>query len=274
MNAREIRPAGPQGPRLSRADAIRADRRARAPGTDVPHRDYFARPVRPDDPDEADAPDGADDPDRPNAPDRPDDPASLAAAADRLIRLAGTRLAPLPGTALLVIGCGTGRAALLLAEETGCAVTGTDIRAARIATARRRVARSALAVRPEFHTADATALPFPAGSFDQALMMEVTTRMPDTPGRRGKRAALAEAARCLRPGGLLLLADPVGADGTPPGAPGLRLTTRERLPALLDAAGFDVLRIDDLTGLTGEPAAERYPGYVMITAWSRVARVT
>ncbi|MFC9427067.1 class I SAM-dependent methyltransferase [Streptomyces sp. NPDC056987] len=217
MNAREIRPAGPRGPRLSRADTTRAD---------------------------------------------------------RLTRLAGTRLAPLPGTALLVIGCGTGRAALLLAAETGCAVTGTDIGAARIATARRRAARSALGVRPEFHTADATALPFPARSFDQALMMEVTSRLPDTPGRRGKRAVLAEAARCLRPGGLLLLADPVGAGGAPAGAPGARPTTRERLPALLDAAGFDVLRIDDLTALTGEPAAERYTGYVMITAWSRVARVT
>ncbi|MEV7870529.1 class I SAM-dependent methyltransferase [Streptomyces sp. NPDC088124] len=266
MNAREIRTAGPPGPRLSRADAPRADHRARAPGTDVPHRGHS------DQPDEVTGPD---DPDGFDAPHGPGAPATPAVRADRLTRLAGTRLAPLPGTALLVIGCGTGRAALLLAAETGCTVTGTDIGATRIATARRRAARSALAVRPEFHTADPTALPFPAGSFDQALMMEVTTRLPDTPGRRGKRAVLAEAARCLRPGGLLLLADPVGAGGTPPGAPGARLTTRERLPALLDAAGFDVLRIDDLTALTGEPAtAERYPGYVMITAWSRAARVT
>ncbi|WP_217143227.1 cyclopropane-fatty-acyl-phospholipid synthase family protein [Streptomyces sp. AC627_RSS907] len=206
---------------------------ASASGTDALHKGYF---------------------------DGPADPAPLARAADRLTRLVGERLRLGPGTELLDIGCGTGQPARLLAEETGCAVTGTDIAVRQLATARRRAATTRHGDRLVFHHAEATALPFPADSFDRAVMMEVLTHLPDTPGPRGKGAALAQAARCLRVGGLLVLADltrlpappesrPASAESRPASAevPSMHVSTPERLLALLDAAGFDPVGVEDLS---------------------------
>lgn len=240
--------------------------------------------------------------------DGPDDPAQLKEGADRLTRLAGARLGLGPGTSLLDIGCGTGQPAVLLAEETGCAVTGVDIGERQVDSAVSLAAGRTLRRPAAFHRADATALPLSAGSFDRALMMEVTTHLPDT-ADGGKRAALAEAARCLVPGGLLLVSDLVRRVAAPApdglaAVPSVHLATAERLVELLDTAGFDVLRIEDLgervrpTGRKAEQAvelrrqpitdvfgasafdemttlvrrlaqAERDVGYVMVTARSR-----
>lgn len=57
----------------------------------------------------------------------------------------------------------------------------------------------------------ATALPFPSGAFDRALAVECAFHFRD----RG--AFLAEAARVLRPGGTLALADIVPLEGRPRG---------------------------------------------------------
>ncbi|MDT0611826.1 SAM-dependent methyltransferase [Streptomyces lancefieldiae] len=185
--------------------------------------------------------------------DGPADPAPLAQAADRLTRLIGERLRLGPGTALLDIGCGSGQPARLLAEETGCAVTGTDIAVRQLATAQRRAATTQHDGRLVFHHAEATALPFPAKTFDRALMMEVLTHLPDTPGPRGKGAALAQAARCLRADGLLVLADlmhlpaRLGSGPEPAEVPSMHVSTPERLLTLLDAAGFDPVGVEDLS---------------------------
>lgn len=103
-----------------------------------------------------------------------------------------------------------------------------------------------------FHHADAAQLPFPGRSFDRALMLEVASHLPDT-ARDGKQAAFAEAARCLKRGGLLALVDMV----EPPVAPGagtlmgevpsVHLSTRNRLEELLAAVGFDVLDVTDIS---------------------------
>ncbi|MEO3755576.1 class I SAM-dependent methyltransferase, partial [Streptomyces sp. B6B3] len=137
-----------------------------------------------------------------------EDPATIAEAADRLVRLAGQRLGLRPEHSLLDVGCGMGQPALLLAEETGCSVVGVDATPGMVATGRRQAVGSAAGDRVAFRHSDATELPFAAGSFDRALMLEVTSHLPDT-AAGGKRAAFAEAARCLRPGGLLALVDMV-----------------------------------------------------------------
>jgi cyclopropane fatty-acyl-phospholipid synthase-like methyltransferase len=181
-----------------------------------------------------------------------DDPATLAEGSDRLTRLAGERLRLGPGHALLDIGCGMGQPALLLAAETGCSVTGVDASGGQIAAARRLAAGAPGGRRVSFHQAPATALPFASRSFDRALMLELATHLPDAPGTPGKQAAFAEAARCLRPGGVLALAEMVAAG---PGAaasllgevPSVHLCSVERFAALLAGAGFEVLDVENLT---------------------------
>jgi SAM-dependent methyltransferase len=66
-------------------------------------------------------------------------------------------------------------------------------------------AAAGVADRVEVHTADMTALPFPDGSFNV-----VTSAMAihNIPSPEGRRRALDEAMRVLRPGGQLLVADP------------------------------------------------------------------
>ncbi|RLV08933.1 hypothetical protein CTZ27_09420 [Streptomyces griseocarneus] len=182
-----------------------------------------------------------------------DDAASPAEGADRLTRLAGEHLALSPRVELLDIGCGMGQPALLLAEETGCSVTGTDIAGRQVETARRLAAEAGLSDRVTFHRAEATALPFPDSSFHRVLMMEMFTHLPDTTDGRGKQAALREAARCLRPGGPLVLIDMVrgATDPVRPAGyaevPSVHVSTTERLKELLDTAGFDVGSVRDLS---------------------------
>ncbi|GLX02307.1 class I SAM-dependent methyltransferase [Microtetraspora sp. NBRC 16547] len=86
-------------------------------------------------------------------------------------------------------------------------LTGIDWSPAMVQAARRQADRVHRAVR--LHQADATALPFPAGTFDTVVSTFALCCIPD------ERAALIEALRVLRPGGRLLLADHVAASFWP-----------------------------------------------------------
>jgi arsenite methyltransferase len=104
------------------------------------------------------------------------------------------------GERVLDIGSGPG----LLAQEMAIAVGpngrvwGLDASEAMIAMASDRCAGQPWAV---FRTADATALPYPADSFDAAVSTQVYEYVPDIP------AALAELHRVLRPGGRAVILD-------------------------------------------------------------------
>ena len=139
--------------------------------------------------------------------------ARLIAEADRARALSWTRhykergyaLIPKGTRCLCDVGAGTGDDALAIAEllTDDSRVIGVDARAALVAEAHRRARNVALGV--AFYTADASALPFEDGSLD-VVRADFVLGTLDAP-----ESALREAARVLRPGGLLLVHD--RADG-------------------------------------------------------------
>jgi SAM-dependent methyltransferase len=91
---------------------------------------------------------------------------------------------------LLDLGCGGG-AQIPLLQELGWTVTGVDVSEDQLRLARGRV-------EAELVQADAAELPFEHASFDVVASLVTHTDVDDYP------RALAEAARVLRPGGLLV----------------------------------------------------------------------
>jgi ubiquinone/menaquinone biosynthesis C-methylase UbiE len=130
---------------------------------------------------------------------REDDPAQYRAVFDALEVAAGDEL--------LDVGCGTGGGVRALATrfpEAG-RVVGIDKSETMVSEAR---ARTAAAARPgdsapvEFLVADAHRLPFPDASFDATYSLRVFEIVGEP------RAALAEMARVLRPGGRVVVNGP------------------------------------------------------------------
>ncbi len=86
-------------------------------------------------------------------------------------------------------------------------LTGVEWSPAMLDIARHRAGQLSRAV--DLREGDAQALEFPAGSFDTVVCTFSLCAIPDD------RTAVAEMARVLRPGGLLLLADHVEASSWP-----------------------------------------------------------
>lgn len=118
-------------------------------------------------------------------------PALFRELAERLVQFAD----PMPGQAVLDVGCGTGIVARTVADRIGGQgnVIGIDINESMLAVAGR--------LRPElgWRQADAGALPFEDDSFDlvccQAALMYFPNRV----------AALREMARVVRPAGQVVV---------------------------------------------------------------------
>ena len=147
-------------------------------------------------------------------------------------------------------GCGAGMA-LAMAAERGAYVSGFDAAPAFIAIARGRVPRAQIA------QGDLQELPFPDQAFDTVAGFNSFQYAAD-PG-----AALGEARRVLRPGGLLVaatwapaemcdLADHLAAVGRllpppRPGAPGpFALSGDGALASLLSSAGLEPQHTEDV----------------------------
>lgn len=106
-----------------------------------------------------------------------------------------SELASAAGGRFLDVGCGEGRFVRLLSAR-GLAGVGVDPVEALVATARERDPRG------DYRIARGEALPFGAHEFALVVFYLSLCDIPDLP------AAIGEAARVLRPGGTLLIANP------------------------------------------------------------------
>lgn len=101
---------------------------------------------------------------------------------------------------VLDLGCGNGAVAAWVAQRTGASVTGVDLSAVRIASARRMAA-----AKPDlqlgFSISSAAALPFEDGAFTHVVSQAALCRVHE------RERALAEAIRVLEPGGVFALDD-------------------------------------------------------------------
>jgi ubiquinone/menaquinone biosynthesis C-methylase UbiE len=157
------------------------------------------------------------------------DDSGLELFAERFVR---------PGTRVLEVGCGPGRASAALASRHGAAVTGVDASPEMLAAARDLVPHGV-----ELVEARAEALPFADGAFDAALAQFVV-HLLDRP------RAFAELRRVLREDGVLWIktSDPDRLDDHWLARPFPSVTAIERarfpgeaaLRRELEAAGFEV----------------------------------
>ncbi|GAB2601748.1 hypothetical protein GCM10027168_38600 [Streptomyces capparidis] len=169
-------------------------------------------------------------------------------------------LAPAEGRRAVEVGCGIGLGCALALGEYGFAeVTGVDIHPAQLERARRANA-GLLAEEPRrlrFVRGAAERLPLADGAVDRVYSVEAAQHFRDLPG------FAREAARVLRPGGLLA----VSSFFVPEGGTG----HAARLAGLLDsfATGLDVAHpLAALTGaLTGAGLAEVSAVSVGASVW-------
>jgi SAM-dependent methyltransferase len=161
---------------------------------------------------------------------------------------------------VLEVASGSGGPALFMVHETGCRVVGVDLHEAGVDTANAAAAAQGLADRARFiHTDARGPLPFDGASFDAVQCIDSVNHMYE------REHVFGEWHRVLRPGGRLLFTDPITVGGmirraemiarsggmgefvfTPPGVD----------EALLRAAGFGDIRIEDVTANMAKVAAD------------------
>jgi SAM-dependent methyltransferase len=155
-----------------------------------------------------------------------------------------------PTDQVLDVGCGSGGPALFVAREVGCRVTGVDFNDAGIRAGLALAQQAGLQNQIEFRHADVRGgLPFPEQAFDVIVCMDVLCHLLD------RRSVFREWRRVLRPGGRLLVTDPVVVTGLVAkeefatrsstcefafGPPGVN-------DALIREAGFELVLAEDVT---------------------------
>jgi ubiquinone/menaquinone biosynthesis C-methylase UbiE len=159
------------------------------------------------------------------------------------------------GETVLDVGCGTGTLALIAKQRVGDTgrVSGIDPSVQMVARARRKAARSGLAI--DFQVGVIERLAFPDQTFDVVLSTFMMHQLPDDLKRQG----VAEIARVLKPGGRLLIVDTRRPEGhqdrpTRPIHIGPWKSGIQDQPELMRAVGFAQIESGELeTGTTRLP---------------------
>jgi SAM-dependent methyltransferase len=108
----------------------------------------------------------------------------------------------LEGRHVLDIGCGAGGIDCLLVSEYGAAnVTGIDVEAAVLETARERIREAGVSDRIDLVHVEPGPLPFNDASFDVVFSKDSIVHIPD------KHALAREVFRVLKPGGAFIASD-------------------------------------------------------------------
>ncbi|MHA1525218.1 MAG: methyltransferase domain-containing protein [Alphaproteobacteria bacterium] len=150
---------------------------------------------------------------------------------------------------VLDVGCGIGGTARYLANHIGCRVTGIDLTAEYVALATDLTARTGLADRVVFKTANALDMPFQDTRFDAALCLHVAMNIHDRAGLYG------QIARVMKSGARVCLYDVVRCGDGPIDYPlpwaqttaTSHLVESDRMQALLQEAGMVVETVEDRT---------------------------
>jgi SAM-dependent methyltransferase len=162
-----------------------------------------------------------------------------------------------PNSRLLEIGCGSGRYALRVAEQTGCSIVGIDINEHGIATAARLADAARMNSKVSFERVDASKnLRFQDSAFDAVFSNDSLCHVQNRP------QFLLEIYRILRPQGRFLFSDALVFGGL---VSNQELATRSSIgyytfsPAgenerLLKAAGFTVVDVNDTTAASASIA--------------------
>ena len=132
-----------------------------------------------------------------------------------------------------------------LVKKYGCHVTALDLDAQALAKARKNLAASCSAGRVSFVEGDATALPFPDGSFDVVINEAMLTML--NPESRAK--AVAEHFRVLKRGGVLLTQDVMLTEESPELVQGLSRAINVRVYPLTEAEWRRVFEEHGFSGL-------------------------
>ena len=168
------------------------------------------------------------------------DPALALTMREERWRPIAARIAVEAGRDVADVGAGTGSTSLELARA-GARVVAVDGDPAVLSIARRKAGADAI----EWRLGLAGELPIETESVDAVVMTLLLHHLDGD----GKRAALAEARRVLRPGGRLVIADWGAPDGLVQkavfptlrvldGATGLAEHAAGRLPAVIAGGGF------------------------------------
>jgi SAM-dependent methyltransferase len=170
---------------------------------------------------------------------------------DRIAAAAGELLPSSLLTHIVDLGCGVGSSLCYLASRLPVAATGVTLSGVQAALARERMAQAGLAARVSCIEADFADLPLELGSADLAFAIESFVHSRDP------HAFLAEAARIIRPDGVLIICDDFLVAGARPAPRVLHefrrgwhvnsLIDGETLRTIAASAGFAHLWTRDLT---------------------------
>ncbi|MEX1255582.1 MAG: methyltransferase domain-containing protein [Dehalococcoidia bacterium] len=171
------------------------------------------------------------------------------------LRRIETELRLTPDDTFVDLGCGMAGPALWMARETGARLTGVDLSAVAVSLAGERAASLGLGDAPEFRVGSFASTGLPDGSADAAMSEDALQYAPD------KRAAMAEAARVLRPGARFVFTAFELAPERVRDLPVIGADPVDDYRPVLDDAGFSIDAYDEIPGWP-EPMTAAYSALV------------